>query len=219
MMPGRSLVSISEASRTLGVSEATLRLWTDEGRIRAFVTPGGHRRYSKNDLRRFTGLQGKVHGMKDLGIEIEEASGLQHQITETVFPATIRHDKLSQESRQKLAGYGRRMLNVILGYITQPGKRDETIRLAHEVGRDFGSELAGLGIPLSDAVEAFLLHRAPFVDAITNLMKRREMLSERTVEAVPMITRVIDEALLALVAAYHEAGWGSTHANGESVVT
>jgi len=215
-MSGRTLISISEASRTLGVSEATLRLWTDEGKIRAFVTPGGHRRYSKNDLRRFIGLQGKVHSLKDLAIEMEEAAGLQHQIAETAFPATIRHDKLGQESRQKLAGYGRRMLNVILGYIMRPGKKDEAIRLAHEVGRDFGSELAGLGIPLSDAVEAFLLHRTPFVDAITNLMKRREMLSERAIKAVPIVTRMMDEALLALVAVYQKEGGGLPHVNKES---
>ena len=212
-MSGHTLVSISEASRTLGVNEATLRLWTDEGRIRAFVTPGGHRRYSKSDLRRFTGLQGKVHSMKDLRTEMEEAAGLQHQIAEAAFPATIWHDKLSQESRQKLAGYGRQMLNVILEYITQPGKNDETIRLAREVGRDFGSELVSLGIPLSDAVEAFLLHRAPFVNAITNLMKRREMLSERAIEAVPMVTRVMDEALLALVAVYQKTGYDLPHGN------
>jgi excisionase family DNA binding protein len=215
-MSGRTLISISEASRTLGVSEATLRLWTDEGKIRAFVTPGGHRRYSKNDLRRFTGLQGKVHSLKDLVIEMEEAAGLQHQIAETAFPATIRHDKLSQKSRQKLAGYGRRMLNAILGYIMQLGKKDETIRLAHEVGRDFGSELARLGIPLTDAVEAFLLHRTPFVNAITNLMKRREMLSERAIEAVPIVTRMMDEALLALVAVYQKEGGSFPHVNKES---
>ncbi len=48
-MSQRSLLSISEASRMLGIREATLRQWTDAGKIRAFVTPGGHRRYSKNE--------------------------------------------------------------------------------------------------------------------------------------------------------------------------
>lgn len=203
-MSGRSLVSISEASRVLGVSEATLRLWTDEGRIKAFVTPGGHRRYSRADLRRFAGLQSKVHGVKDLTAEMEQAAGLQREIAQTAFPATMWHDSLSPESRLRLARCGRRMLNVILSYITEPAGRDETIRLARSVGRDFGCELAGLGIPLADALEAFLLHRTPFVNAVTNLMRRREALNERAVEAVPMVTRVMDEALLAVVAAYQE---------------
>ena len=205
-MSGPSLVGISEASRMLGISEATLRLWTDEGRIKAFVTPGGHRRYSRVDLRRFAGLQGKVHGVRDLVAEMEQAVVLQGEIAHTAFPATMWHDSLSEESRLKLAGCGRRLLNVILSYITEPSRRDETIKLAQSVGGDFGRELAGLGIPLADALEAFLLHRTPFVNAVTNLMKRREVLNERAVEAVPLVTRVMDEALLSLVAVYHQKG-------------
>ena len=46
-------LSVGKASEVLGVSEATLRHWTDEGRVRAFVTPGGHRRYSAHELERF----------------------------------------------------------------------------------------------------------------------------------------------------------------------
>ncbi|MBM4445464.1 MAG: helix-turn-helix domain-containing protein, partial [Chloroflexi bacterium] len=43
-------MGISAASRILGISETTLRRWTNEGRVRVFVTPGGHRRYSANEL-------------------------------------------------------------------------------------------------------------------------------------------------------------------------
>ena len=43
-------VTVKEAARYLGVSEPTLRKWTDEGRIKTFRTPGGHRRYRYEDL-------------------------------------------------------------------------------------------------------------------------------------------------------------------------
>ena len=59
-----SLLTISQASRFLGVSEVTLRQWTDEGRIEAFITPGGHRRYSQAELRRFMGSGNRIHGIK-----------------------------------------------------------------------------------------------------------------------------------------------------------
>ena len=203
-MPEQSLVSIGEASRILGVSEATLRLWTDEGRIRAFITPGGHRRYSRTDLRRFAGLQAKVHSLKDLTTEMEQAAVVQRQIARTAFPATILRDDLSAEERRRLATFGRQMLNVIIRYVTEPSRQEETIKQGQEVGRNFGTELAALGVPLTDALEAFLLHRTPFVNAVTNLLRRREMLSERAVEAVPLVSRVMDEALLSLVAAYQE---------------
>jgi len=204
VLPERSLVSISEASRILGVNEATLRLWTDEGKIKAFVTPGGHRRYSRADLRRFAGLQGKVHGLKDLVSGLEEAASVPREIAHTSFLTTTWYGKLSQESRQNLAHCGRQLLDVVIRYITEPSKREETIKLAQDAGRDFGTELVGLGLPLTDAIEAFLQHRSPFADVITNLMKKREMLDERAVEAIPLVTRIMDEALVSLVAAYQD---------------
>src|ERR1700704_1016061 len=45
-------VGLSEASRVLGVSPATLRRWSDAGRVRVFTTPGGHRRFSRTALDR-----------------------------------------------------------------------------------------------------------------------------------------------------------------------
>ena len=46
------LVSIGEASQMLGVSEVTLRQWTDDRKVKSFITPGGHRRYSVDALER-----------------------------------------------------------------------------------------------------------------------------------------------------------------------
>jgi excisionase family DNA binding protein len=46
-------LTVGEAARYLGVSEPTLRKWTDEGRIEVFRTPGKHRRYLLETLIRF----------------------------------------------------------------------------------------------------------------------------------------------------------------------
>jgi predicted site-specific integrase-resolvase len=45
------LVSISKASKILGVSEITLRRWDEEGRLVAQKTEGGHRRYDISKIR------------------------------------------------------------------------------------------------------------------------------------------------------------------------
>jgi excisionase family DNA binding protein len=44
------IFSISEAAEYLGVSALTLRKWEAQAKIRAFRTPGGHRRFRKSDL-------------------------------------------------------------------------------------------------------------------------------------------------------------------------
>ncbi len=43
----------SEAARYLGVSLATVRRWTDAGHIACYRTPGGQRRFSREQLDAF----------------------------------------------------------------------------------------------------------------------------------------------------------------------
>ena len=43
----------SQAARYLGVSLATVRRWTDAGHIGCYRTPGGQRRFSRDQLDKF----------------------------------------------------------------------------------------------------------------------------------------------------------------------
>jgi excisionase family DNA binding protein len=45
------LVTLQHAASTLGISPARLRRWSDEGRIQAVRTPGGHRRFALEAVR------------------------------------------------------------------------------------------------------------------------------------------------------------------------
>ena len=42
-----------EVAALLRVEPGTVRLWTQNGRLRATVTPGGHRRFSYHDVEKF----------------------------------------------------------------------------------------------------------------------------------------------------------------------
>ena len=46
-------LTLGRAARYLGVAQSTIRKWSDSGRVRAFKTPGGHRRYRRADLDAF----------------------------------------------------------------------------------------------------------------------------------------------------------------------
>ncbi len=203
-MPQEPLLSISEASQSLGVSEGALRQWTDEGKIKAFITPGGHRRYTGVELKKFMGSRLRMLGIKDLAIELEETARQHREIARASLEDTAWYNKLNGESQAHLANLGRRMLNLIIKYVTEPSHREETIRLVRDVGRDHGETLAKLELPLTDSVEAFLLHRDPIMNAVTHLMRKREAFTERIVEAIPMVVHVMDEALVALVAAHQQ---------------
>jgi excisionase family DNA binding protein len=54
----------SQAARYVGVSLATIRRWTDAGHIHCYRTPGGQRRFSRDQLDSFvTSMQnaGEIH--------------------------------------------------------------------------------------------------------------------------------------------------------------
>ena len=46
-------LTLGQAARYLGVAQSTIRKWSDQGRLSAFYTPGGHRRYRLRDLDAF----------------------------------------------------------------------------------------------------------------------------------------------------------------------
>lgn len=51
-------ITTSRASRRCGVARTTLTKWIDQGLLRAFLTPGGHRKIAENDLIEFMERQG-----------------------------------------------------------------------------------------------------------------------------------------------------------------
>jgi excisionase family DNA binding protein len=46
-------LALGQAAKYLGVAQSTIRKWSDLGRVPAFYTPGGHRRYRRADLDAF----------------------------------------------------------------------------------------------------------------------------------------------------------------------
>ena len=198
-------ITISDAAGFLGVSEAALRRWTDEGKLKAFVTPGGHRRYLPSELRKFASAQTKTLGIKDLVVELEETISEHREIAKNYLQKIPWFGDLSRKSQEQLADIGRSLLRLIIKYISEPPRRKETLEQIRQVGASLGDMTARLQIPLTDSIEAFLLHRDPIINAVTYLMKKRESFGGRIAGVIPMIGQVMDEALIALVAAHQKA--------------
>ena len=51
-------LTLGQAATFLGVAQSTIRKWSDQGRVPAFYTPGGHRRYRRGDLQTFVDRSG-----------------------------------------------------------------------------------------------------------------------------------------------------------------
>jgi excisionase family DNA binding protein len=50
---GPEWLTLGQTATYLGVAQSTVRKWSDSGRLGAFYTPGGHRRFRRGDLDEF----------------------------------------------------------------------------------------------------------------------------------------------------------------------
>ena len=214
-MKRKPLVGISEASHLLGVSEATLRQWTDEGSIKAFVTPGGHRRYSKEELKDFLTSHENLLGVKDLVGKLEKTAEAHREIGAAFLNSTVWYERMSLEHKRRLAILGRQVLNLMMSYVAGAQKRAEVLAQAREIGRSFGDMLADEGVPLTDSVQAFISHRDPVSDIVSEMLRKKELVGEGVVTAMPLLEQIMDSALVSLVEAHQNQSGVSTHTSGD----
>ncbi len=197
-------LTMGQARKILGVSEATLRHWTDEGKIKAFITPGGHRRYLESEIRSFMGAKRRVHGMDDLVAKMETVPLHEIHIARSHFAQAAWYTGLSEDAKTRLRELGNSLYDLAVDYLTRKKKQEEAVEAAREIGHRFGEYLAQIGVSLPDSVEAFLMHRTPLINAANELAKGRESLQGRAADAIPMLVQITDHVLLSLIQAQQQ---------------
>jgi excisionase family DNA binding protein len=72
-------LTLGQAAKFLGVAQSTIRKWSDQGRLPAFYTPGGHRRYRRADLDAFLERSGPGGKTKEgpLVLIVDDDPGLR----------------------------------------------------------------------------------------------------------------------------------------------
>src|SRR5919202_4652938 len=74
-------LTLGQAAKYLGVAQSTIRKWSDLGRVPAFYTPGGHRRYRRSDLDAF--LERSGPGGREAGplvLVVDDDEGLREYV-------------------------------------------------------------------------------------------------------------------------------------------
>ncbi len=70
-------LTLGQAAKYLGVAQSTIRKWSDTGRLPAFYTPGGHRRFRRGDLDQFLGSSRGAGRSRPLVLVVDDDDGLR----------------------------------------------------------------------------------------------------------------------------------------------
>lgn len=73
-------LTLGEAAKYLGVAQSTIRKWSDSGRLPAFYTPGGHRRFRRGDLDSFLGSSRGAGRARPLVLIVDDDPGLREML-------------------------------------------------------------------------------------------------------------------------------------------
>ena len=201
-------LALGEASRMLGVDPDTLRRWADEGRVPAFTTPGGHRRFERRALERLMAARrtGPAGGLAGIGASHDRLSAAyRRRYGEHHGGSPDPRETVPPEERETFRELGRRLVDALVRHLDETGPgRALAERDALDLAAHVGERLAVHGVPLADGVSMFVAARRPFLAELSIVARRRGVDAQRIGEAYDASTSLLDRLLLAFVAA-HEA--------------
>ena len=158
-------LSLRDACRLLDVSDTTLRQWADAGHLRVYRTPGGHRRFLREDVESMTTAappaveqprddQGEGPALRRIRRRLSQDSVHQQPWFQGVEPGG--HDRMRL--------FGRRLLSLLMQEPGHRRRRQELLEEAKMLGQEYGSEMSERKVALTDTVEAFVFFRTMVLD-------------------------------------------------------
>jgi len=114
-------LTLGQAAKFLGVAQSTIRKWSDQGRVPAFYTPGGHRRYRRRDLELFvdrSGPSGKAAGPLVLVVDDDPRLREYMRVHLELEGYTVRE---AESAEQALAAIEDKAPDLVLLDVVMPG--------------------------------------------------------------------------------------------------
>jgi excisionase family DNA binding protein len=198
-------LNLSDAAQFLGVHFTTLRRWADAGQISCIRTPGGRRRFSKNDLQAFINnmRQTDAHSVSlaEYSNAIQYAPQKIHNISSTSGSWL---DQLNGDERQHMRNIGQRLMALMMQYTSRKGEVHIFLEEGKRIAGEYGQVCFKTGLPVSDTVRIFLLFQRSILSAIQETERLGEEPVGETHELYARANDFFDELFVTLVENYFQ---------------
>lgn len=195
-------LTTSEAAEHLGVHPSTLRRWADDGDLPVMLTPGGHRRFALSDLRAFSNRRrGGLHGTSIETVWAHEAlTHTRDQITQQ--PERGWMASFDESERERSRKLGRRLLGLMLRYVSMEEGGHELLAEVSQVGRAYARAAQEAGLPLQGALEIAMFFRDGLLETTLDLPGKVHLPPQANLKLLRRLNPVMNELQLAIVDAY-----------------
>lgn len=198
---GNQWLTLKEASEFLGVHFTTLRGWADRGEIPVFRTPGGHRRFGHNDLRRFLAERAQTLPAANSNALVEAAVGRVRAELQRVEPdAQGWHASTGGAIDQVRRERGRMLFALAISFVMKPQQRGGLLESGRELGKQYGVEAAHNDITLVETGRAVQFFRRQLIDTVRSGQNAHPDVDDIRVER--LLDHFLDEVLYAVLDGY-----------------
>ena len=198
-------LSLGPASRMVGVDPDTLRRWADTGRVTAFTTPGGHRRFSRRALEHLVSQRpGTAPTLASLGATPARVSAAYRRSYGRGSGLAGARLKLGPRERDAFRSEGRRLVEALLRTLDASDDADRASEESNARGivEDLARRLAKGGTGLTESVALFIAARHPFMSALGSVVRRRRPPAGQVSAHFEAASALLDRMLLAFIAAH-----------------
>jgi excisionase family DNA binding protein len=201
-------LSLGPASRVVGVDPDTLRRWADDGRVRAYATPGGHRRFAVADLQRVvTSRRPRRRPLSALGAtpqRLNRAYARAYRAPDA--PGAFRM-KLTDADVTAFRADGRRLVDALVGYLDAASDAARRRREAEamDLVRATGGRMRSATTDTTEAIAAFTSARRPFLTELAAIGRRRSLDVAHLTALYEEAVALLDRLLLIFVDAFQHA--------------
>ena len=159
-------LSLGDACRLLDVSQAALRQWADGGSLRVYRTPGGHRRFLRDDLEALTnGTSSTPDAGKHGELEGSALRRIRRRLHQETVASRPWYRSVETQGRDRMRLFGRRLLSILAQQPLSRQQRQGALKEAFLLGEQYGTEMADRGVTLKETLEAFIFFRNMVLDS------------------------------------------------------
>ena len=204
--PEKDWLGLSDAAQFLGVHPVTLRRWADAGEIGYMLTAGGHRRFTLTEIKRFAAERQHVIAVPDKEqVWADQALMRTHQVI-----ATHRHaqwmEAFGDQERERSRILGRRLMAIVLQYISSDENCDILLDEARAIGEQYGVSAIAHGLSVSTALEATMSFRDAMFEAAILVPEVAHTSSGSNARLLQRINTLVNAVQLSVAGAYDRAG-------------
>jgi excisionase family DNA binding protein len=188
----------------LGVHPSTLRQWADSAKIPTVRTPGGHRRFAESDVRALL----EPEPLQPAGVQLLVQSALGRTRLDVSGGKVSEQDwyqRFDETDKAEHRELGRKLLALVVQYLTQPADRANTLEEARGLGRSYGERSLVNKLTLTQSVRAFLYFHDFLADGVIQMSETMgQKVNVDLINTYQQINAFTDEVMLAMLEVYEK---------------